>query len=233
MEWQWLSFLMSPWFVLPWFGFGLAVAVWLLHDQYWVNTQVMPPLKVGWIILAPFFSMLLLLLYLFTCRPPCIQEVKDPQRQQQVHHEYVEHPFKGTFGAVIHCVAGDGLGIMTAMVLSRIWGLSFWPEFVFEYATGYAFGWFIFQLWSMRDMGNGWAMALAKAFRAEFFSMLTVMYGMGLVTRFITPTVVGHRPTPDSLAFWGFSALGLFVGFVFTYPMNWWMVRLGWKHGMG
>ncbi|MGE5293655.1 MAG: hypothetical protein ACM3VT_02375 [Solirubrobacterales bacterium] len=122
MGWLWLDFLMSPWFVLPWFGFGLIVALWLIYDQYRVNTQVMAPLKIGWIILAPFFSMLLLLiLYLITCRPPEIQNVEDPQEQAKVHHEYVQHPFKRTIGAVIHCVAGDGLGIMTAMVLSRIW----------------------------------------------------------------------------------------------------------------
>jgi hypothetical protein len=22
------------------------------------------------------------------------------------------------------------------------------------------------------------------------------------------------------------------VGFIFTYPINWWLVTIGWKHGM-
>lgn len=34
-------------------------------------------------------------------------------------------------------------------------------------------------------------------------------------------------------AFWGFGALGLIVGFVFTLPVNWVLVAVGWKHGMG
>ncbi len=32
-------------------------------------------------------------------------------------------------GAVIHCVAGDGFGIMTAMVIARAAGMSFWREY--------------------------------------------------------------------------------------------------------
>jgi hypothetical protein len=62
--------------------------------------------------------------------------------------------------------------------------------------------------------------------------MATVMLGMGLVMRFVTPAVVGHPPRPDTAAFWGFGALGLLVGFIFTYPMNWLLVKIGWKHGM-
>ena len=28
------------------------------------------------------------------------------------------------------------------------------------------------------------------------------------------------------------SDIHLLVGFVFTYPINWWLVTIGWKHGM-
>ena len=27
-------------------------------------------------------------------------------------------------------------------------------------------------------------------------------------------------------------ALGLLAGFIFTYPMNWWLVKIEWKHGV-
>ncbi len=81
-------------------------------------------------------------------------------------------------------------------------------------------------------MGSALGTAIWKAERAEFFSMITMMIGMGLVMRFVTPAVVGQRPEPTTAAFWGFAALGLLIGFVFTYPMNWWLVSIGWKHGM-
>jgi hypothetical protein len=122
---------------------------------------------------------------------------------------------------------------MTAMVIARLANFSFWQEFWFEYAVGFGFGWFIFQTWAMKMHGNGWLKAIWKGGRAEFFSMITVMAGMGLVMRWVTPAVVGAQPKPDTFAFWTFGALGLLVGFVATYPMNYWLVSIGWKHGQG
>jgi hypothetical protein len=42
-----------------------------------------------------------------------------------------------------------------------------------------------------------------------------------------------HMAEPTTLRFWGAMAAGIAVGFLFTYPVNWWMVAAGWKHGMG
>lgn len=84
----------------------------------------------------------------------------------------------------------------------------------------------------MHHMGMPWATAIWKGGRAKFFSMMTVMVGMGLVMRFLTPIVVGALPKPATAAFWGIAALGLLVGFIFTYPVNWLLVAIGWKHGM-
>ncbi|MDQ6705320.1 MAG: DUF4396 domain-containing protein, partial [Acidobacteriota bacterium] len=86
---------------------------------------------------------------------------------------------------------------------------------------------------AMRKMGDSPAQALWHGGRAEFFSMITVMLGMGGVMRFVTPVVVGQSPLPHTAAFWGLAALGLFAGAVLTYQVNLWMVRIGWKHGMG
>jgi len=147
--------------------------------------------------------------------------------------EFSRPRWRKVVASATHCVGGDGLGIMTAMVYARLNNFSFWSEFWFEYLVGYLFGWFVFQVWAMRMHDNGWLMALWKGGRAEFFSMITVMVGMGLVMRFVTPATVGAEPLPDTYAFWTFGALGLMVGFAFTYPMNWWLVAIGWKHGQG
>ena len=111
-------------------------------------------------------------------------------------------------------------------------GLSFWSEFWFEYAVGFALGWFIFQYESMRGMTASPLMALWMGGRVEFFSMMTVMAGMGVVMAYVTPQVVGQQPSPSTAAFWGFGALGLLAGYVATYPMNYWLVKIQWKHGM-
>jgi hypothetical protein len=228
---SWLAFLAEPWVVVAWYLLGAVAAVWVVRDVYEANTNVQPALKWAWPIIVLFFSVIGLILYLKTCRPPGIERYSG-EDAKRVHHEFVSTTFKKVTGSVIHCVGGDGLGIMTAMVLARIWRLAFWQEFWFEYAVGFAFGWFIFQYKAMRGMTDSPLTALWMGGRAEFFSMMTVMAGMGAVMAYITPVVVGEQPSPVTIAFWGFGALGLLVGFIATYPMNYWLVKIQWKHGM-
>ena len=84
----------------------------------------------------------------------------------------------------------------------------------------------------MRSMGNNPKEALWKGGRAEFFSMITLMSGMVLTMKFIQPHIVKSAPMPITYAFWGIAAFALFIGTIVTYPMNWWLVSNGWKHGM-
>lgn len=39
--------------------------------------------------------------------------------------------------------------------------------------------------------------------------------------------------SPPIVAFWGCASLGLVLGFVFTYSMNWLEIKVGYKHGHG
>jgi hypothetical protein len=231
MSFDFLSFLTSPVFVVPWYGFGIAAAIFVFFDETTANKHVNEALKIGWPILIFFFSVIGLYLYLVSCRPPGIIHHMGEQARE-IHHAFVTVKWKKVLGSAIHCVAGDGLGIVTAMAVARLQNFDFWTEFWYEYVVGFAFGWFIFQAWSMHNSGNGVLKSLWMAGRAEFFSMITVMLGMGLVMRFVTPAVVGYSPDPNTAAFWGFASLGLLVGLIFTFPMNWLLVSIGWKHGM-
>lgn len=231
MDFGFLSFLAEPWFVIPWYGIGILGAAWIVYDSQTANKALNQPLKAAWPILTVFLSVILIALYWFTARPGDIEEKRGEEKQERFH-KYVSNDVSKTMGALSHCVGGDGLGIITAMVAARLLGFSFWEEFWFEYLVGFAFGWFIFQIWSFVMMGNGYLASVWKAFRAEFWSMLTVMIGMGLVMRLVTPRVVGEQPPPDTYAFWGFAALGLLAGLIATIPTNWALVKIGWKHGM-
>jgi hypothetical protein len=224
------AFLAEPSVVMAWYAVGLAAGLWVLYDEYHVNTHVQPALKWAWPIIVLFFSIIGLAFYLWTCRPPHIGRHRGDGKQ--LHHQYVNTTFKKVTGSVIHCVGGDGLGIMTAMVVARVWQLAFWQEFWFEYAVGFAFGWFIFQYKAMRGMTDRPLQALWMGGRAEFFSMMTVMAGMGVVMAYVTPSTVGQQPSPTTAAFWGFGALGPLAGSIATYPMNYWLVKIQWKHGM-
>jgi hypothetical protein len=108
-----------------------------------------------------------------TCRPGGISFTKPKTNSKifdkEYHNSYVSSTFKKVTGWVIHCVSGDGLGIMTTMVIARYMGLNFWSEFAAEYITGFLFGWILFQYIAMRSMGNSPLQSLWKGGRAEFF----------------------------------------------------------------
>lgn len=232
MVWGYLNFLAEPWFVIPWYAVGLSGMALVIYDSHQYNTHLKPAMKWAWPIIVLFFSGIGLALYYGTARAPGIGEKKGEEKKK-AHQAYEKNMGRRVNGAVIHCIAGDGIGIMTGMVIARAVGMSFWQEFWFEYLVGYIVGWFVFQYKSMTMMTDNKMMALAMAFRAEFFSMLTVMAGMGAVMVYVTAAAVTEQPKPLTYAFWGFGMLGLLVGFVFTYPINWMMVKIGWKHGMG
>jgi len=230
MDFAFLRLLADPMFVIPWYAIGALAAAWVLYDTFTANRHVAPALKAAWPIIVVFFSLIGLALYVWSCRPKNIGSVESRSGNEEVkrkHHEFVADTWKKVVGSAIHCVGGDGLGIVSAMVVTRLHGFSFWPEFWTEYAVGFAFGWILLQAPAMHHMGHSWPMSIWKGGRAEFFSMFTVMVGMGLVMRLLTPIIVGVAPQPDTAAFWGIAALGLFVGFLFTYPMNWWLVKIG------
>jgi hypothetical protein len=228
-----LAFLAEPAFVATWYLVGAGGAIWVAYDLHRTNTALKQAMKWAWPIIVFFFSVFGLALYFLTARAPGVAKATRPEDKKRLHDAYERSMPRRVNGAVIHCVAGDGLGIMTAMVIARLTGMTFWQEFWFEYAVGFAFGLFIFQLKSMTMMTDSLGRALWMAFRAEFFSMLTVMGGMGAVMTYVTPLVVGAQPHPSTAAFWGFGAFGLLVGYLFTFPMNWMLVKVGWKHGMG
>ena len=243
-----LSFLTNGYFVVSWYLVGLILAVWVIYDVLYVNTAVSNPLKVGWPIIFIFFSVIGLVMYLLTCRPkgmPLIKpKITNKDFEAKFHSKYVSNTISAVTGSVIHCAAGDGLGILTAMVVGTYVGLGFWSEFTAEYIVGFLFGWLLFQYPAMKAMGYSTSDALRKGGRAEFFSMIAMMAGMLFTMIVLLPKVISSMaipmassmkmpmPMPDSYAFWGIASLGLLIGTIITYPMNWWLVSIGWKHGM-
>src|SRR5664279_399640 len=155
MNLEFLRFLTQSAFVIPWYAFGVIAAVWVLCDTLNANRHVTPALKAACPVIVLFFSVLGLALYLLSCRPKgigSIQKRAGDEQAKRAHHEFTADTWKKVVGSDIHCVGGDGLGIVSAMVLTRVLGFSFWPEFWTEYAVGFVSGWFLFQVPAMHHM---------------------------------------------------------------------------------
>jgi hypothetical protein len=100
-------------------------------------------------------------LYVLGCREPL----------PGLHERYVAARWRQVLGSTMHCVAGDGIGILVGAVISSILGLHGLIEVLLEYLLGFAFGWTIFQALFMRDMAGGsYVRSLSSTFIPELLS---------------------------------------------------------------
>ena len=83
----------------------------------------------------------------------------------------------------------------------------------------------------MRSMAGGdYGRSLRMTFLPELVSMNAVMAGMAALSVPWLQHLTG--PGPGQPSFWFVMSMSLTLGFVVAYPMNWWLVAAGLKHGM-
>ena len=82
-------------------------------------------------------------------------------------------------GSTMHCVAGDGVGILMGAVAASVMHLMGMLDVALEYLLGFGFGWTIFQALFMRGgAGRAYTAALRDTFLPEWLSMNVRMAGM-------------------------------------------------------
>jgi hypothetical protein len=186
------------------------------------STPESPVLKWGFLLLTAYTGVVGAFLYVLGCREPL----------PGFHERYVAVRWRQTLGSTMHCVAGDGVGILAGAVLSSMLALSGLSEVILEYILGFAFGWTIFQSLFMRDTAGGsYQRALGTTFIPELLSMNLLMAGM-VPSVMILRAQIPSASDPNMPSFWFVMSMGLLVGFIVAYPMNWWLVANHLKHGM-
>jgi Domain of unknown function (DUF4396) len=206
--------------MLLWFLLTAAAVLFVAIDIR--STPESPVLKWGFVLLTAYTGVVGAFLYVLGCREPL----------PGTHERYTAARWRQVLGSTMHCVAGDGVGILAGAVLSSVLGLAGLIEVAVEYALGFAFGWTIFQALFMRDSAGGsYRKALANTFIPELLSMNLLMAGM-IPTIRILRTHIPSADNPATPYFWFVMSMGLLVGFIIAYPMNWWLVANHLKHGM-
>jgi hypothetical protein len=206
--------------MLLWFLLAAAALLFVAIDIR--TTPESPVLKWGFVLLTAYTGVVGAFLYVLGCREPL----------PGLHERYVAARWRQTLGSTMHCVAGDGVGILAGAVISSVAGLAGLAEVILEYVLGFAFGWTIFQALFMRDMAGGsYKRALTSTFVPELLSMNLLMAGM-VPTVMILKAHIQSASDSTTPRFWFVMSMGLLVGFVIAYPMNWWLVTYHLKHGM-
>jgi glucan phosphoethanolaminetransferase (alkaline phosphatase superfamily) len=206
--------------MLLWFVLTAAALLFVIIDIR--TTPESAVLKWGFVLVTAYTGVVGAFLYVLGCREPL----------PGLHERYIDVRWRQALGSAMHCVAGDGVGILVGAVLASVLDLSGPAEVVIEYVLGFTFGWAIFQALFMRDMAGGsYTRALATTFIPELLSMNLLMAGMIPTVMILKAriTSANHAAAPG---FWFVMSMGLLVGFVLAYPMNWWLVANHLKHGM-
>ena len=206
--------------MLLWFVLAAASLLFVAVDIR--TTPESPVMKWGFVLITAYTGVVGAFLYVLGCREPL----------PGLHERYTAARWRQALGSTMHCVAGDGVGILTGAVLSSLLHFPGMTEVVVEYVLGFGFGWTVFQALFMRDVAGGsYLRALKSTFAPELLSMNFLMTGMLPTVMTLRKYVVSaeNAMTPN---FWFVMSMGLLVGFIVSYPINWWLVANHLKHGM-
>jgi hypothetical protein len=205
--------------MLTWFLLTALALVFVAIDIR--ATPEHPVMKWAFILFTAYSGPIGAFLYVLGCREPL----------PGMHEQYVSARWRQTLGSTMHCVAGDGVGILVGAVIGAAVALPLAADFALEYVLGFAFGWTIFQALFMGEMFGTYTRALKGTFTSELLSMNCLMGGMLPVSAIaFAGNDAAHDPTEP--LFWFRMSLALMVGAAFAYPMNWWLVAHHLKHGM-
>jgi len=206
--------------MLLWFVLAAASLLFVAVDIR--ATPESPVMKWGFVLVTAYTGVVGAFLYVLGCREPL----------PGLHERYTATRWRQALGSTMHCVAGDGVGILVGAALSRFLRFPSITEVIVAYVLGFGFGWTVFQALFMRDIAGGsYPRALKNTFAPELLSMNFLMTGM-LPTVMTLRTYVVSAGDPMTPNFWFVMSMGLLVGFVISYPINWWLVANHLKHGM-
>jgi uncharacterized protein DUF4396 len=153
-----------------------------------------------------------------------------------------EMPMEKPFWAIVvvgatHCGAGCTLGDILAEFAIfftgiRIAGSALWAEFVGDFACAYVLG-IVFQYFAIVPMrGLSFRAGVWAAIKADTLSLIA--FEVGLFAWMALAYFVLFQPhlTPNQATYWFMMQIGMLVGYATSYPMNWWLIRIGIKEPM-
>ncbi len=105
-------------------------------------------------------------------------------------------------------------------------------DYIFAYGFGIAFQYFTIK--PMRDIGP--MQGLIQAVKADTLSLTAWqfgMYGFMAVAHFwIFEHLLQHKLETNTFEFWFMMQIAMLFGFASSYPVNWWLIRIGVKEKM-
>lgn len=201
-------------------------------------------MNVVWPISALYFSIFAVWVYWKWGLP----KTKQAMSAQEHEHQYSPEGGSGSnsrspSGSQIavgtsHCGAGCAIADVVSEFAIAAAGITLlgsvlWAEYAIDFAAAWAVG-IVFQYFSIKPMRNlSVGEGIVAAIKADTLSILAFQVGMyawmALVYFALFPC---PRLTPFDVRYWLMMQIGMICGFATSFPMNWWLIRAGWKEAM-
>lgn len=236
----------TAWIALTLSGLCALIVAWDVarHPQH------MAIMDIVWPVTALFGTVVIVWLYWRYGRLATHEAFRQANAEGRTppSKQHTPYPIMVAKGA-LHCGAGCSLGDIAAEWLAfgvpvvatwfgwhslfdekifAVWVL----DFVLAFVIGIVFQYFAIVPMRKLSPGKGIVAAL-KADTLSLSAWQVGMYGVMALVQFawLRPAYGAIAPV-DSPEFWAAMQLAMIGGFVTAYPVNWWLIRAGWKEKM-
>jgi hypothetical protein len=190
------------------------------------HKQRMAIMNLVWPITALYAGPLGLLTYYLLGR-----KSKGMATKEGGHDMHETKPFwQKTIISTLHCGSGCTLGDMVAETFTILFPVSFlgsyrYGSWLIDFTAAFAIG-IIFQYYAIKPMKKLQpGEALAEALKADGLSLTAWQIGMYGGVAIISLMILRQRPSATSVAFWFVMQLAMLIGFITSYPVNWWLIK--------
>lgn len=235
--------MVSDW--LHWLAWGylalsFACAAIIVLDELF-QPQHMWIMNVVWPINALYWELAALWTYYRWGRPGPNTAVKEATQHGEKNPGKAKPSWVMVAVADSHCGAGCVLGDIIAEWMIYAMGLSIFgamrhhelfTAYVLDYAFAYVFG-IAFQYFTIAPMrGLGFWPGIWAAIKVDTLTLTA--FEVGLFGWMALPPLVffGHPLATTDPVFWFMMQIGMILGFITSYPVNWWLLKRGIKEPM-
>lgn len=238
---------MTAFTAISWISLGISFlcAIVIMVDEI-RHPQKMWIMNIVWPVTALYFSVFALWGYYRIGRgmakdamPGKSKELMEQHKKKREEQARRDPTWQQTAVSDSHCGAGCTIGDIIAefSLFALGWtllGKSLYAEFVADLLLAWLLG-FAFQYFTIKPMRNLLPMqGLLAALKSDTLSILTFEIGL-FAWMALTSFVFFPHPHlhPTDAGYWFMMQIGMVLGYITSYPMNRWLMKVGWKEAMG
>ncbi|SDJ78963.1 DUF4396 domain-containing protein [Salimicrobium halophilum] len=214
---------------ISWIALGIGIlSSIIIAIDVWRHPQMMKIMNIVWPINGWFLGPIALWTYFKWGR------LKAKDNEQEDDRGKGAKVFFSTSHCSSGCSFGDAVGVpIVAITGITIAGSTLFAHYAVEFILAYGFG-IIFQYFAIHPMSENnskWD-SIRDSIKADSLSLIAFEVGMFGWMAIVHYLLFTEPPVPSEATYWFMMQIAMILGFMTSYPANWWLVQKGIKEEM-